>query len=291
MKDKIKDKIKYLYVFGAGCLWGIISLFLKPLLNMGFSQVQITALRCLVAAMILGIYMAINERHLFKIKLKDLWIFLGTGLLSLMFFTITYFYSMTYNGVCVAVILLYTSPVFVMLLSLLIFKEKINSKKIVAVAITIVGCVLVSGMAGGQYIGAVGIALGLCSGLGYALYSIFSRFGLQKNYSSMTISFYTFLFCGLGCLPFSEPLKMIARLDTEATLLFLGIGFICCVLPYLLYTKGLEQVENTKASVIVAVEPVIASLIGILVYHEQMTLSKLVGIALVLVAVIICSKD
>ncbi len=291
MKEKLKDKINYLCVFGAGCLWGIISLFLKPLLNLGFTQVQTVALRCLVAALILGVYMAVNEKELFKIKLKDLWVFLGTGLLSLMFFSITYFYSMTYNGVCVAVILLYTSPVFVMLFSLLLFKEKVTIKKIIAVVITILGCVLVSGLAGGKSIGAVGIILGLCSGIGYALYSVFSRFALQKNYSSVTISFYTFLFCGIGCLPFSEPLKMAIRLNTDSIFLILGLGFICCVLPYLLYTKGLEKVENTKASVIVAVEPVVASLIGVFVYYEQMTTPKIIGIILVLAAVIICSKD
>ncbi len=287
----MKDKLKCLYVFAAGCFWGIISLFLKPLLNMGFSQVQTVALRCLIAAFILGIVILINDKSLFKIKLKDLWCFFGTGILSLMFFSITYFYSMTYNGVCVAVILLYTSPVFVMLLSLLLFKEKITRKKIIAVVLTIVGCVFVSGIAGGQSIGALGIFLGICSGFGYALYSIFSRFALQKNYDSMTISFYTFLFCGVACLPFSEPLKMLAGLSTDAILLFMGLGFVCCVLPYLCFTKGLQYVENTKASIIVAVEPVIASFIGIIVYNEPITIVKLLGVILVLSAVVICSKD
>lgn len=287
----MKQKIKYLYVFAAGCFWGIISLFLKPLLNMGFTQVQTVTLRCLIAAFILGIVMVITDKNLFKFKLRDLWCFLGTGLLSLMFFSLTYFYSMTYNGVCVAVILLYTSPVFVMLFSLLLFKEKITSKKITALVMTIAGCVLVSGVAGGQSIGVKGIILGICSGVGYALYSIFSRYALQKNYNSMTISFYTFLFCGLGCLPFSQPGEMLIRLTPEANLLALGLGFICCVLPYLCYTKGLEYVENSKASIIVAVEPVIASFIGILVYQEQITVLKLLGVLLVLSAVVICSKD
>ncbi len=287
----MKDKLKYLYVFAAGCFWGIISLFLKPLLNMGFSQIQTVTYRCLIAAFILGIVMCVKDKKLFKIKLRDLWCFLGTGLLSLMFFTLAYFYSMTYNGVCVAVILLYTSPVFVMLFSLLLFKEKITSKKIIALVLTIAGCVLVSGIAGGQSIGLKGFLLGICSGIGYALYSIFSRYALQRDYNSMTISFYTFLFCGLGCLPFADSVSMIVKLTPQSILLFLGLGFICCVLPYLCYTKGLQYVENSKASIIVAVEPVIASFIGILVYHEEITVLKIIGVLLVLSAVVICSKD
>lgn len=287
----MKDKLKYLYVFAAGSLWGIISLFLKPMLNLGFSQIQTVTLRCLVAAAVLGVYMLIKDKSLFRFKLRDIWCFIGTGLVSLMFFSICYFYSMTYNGVCVAVILLYTSPVFVMLLSLPLFKEKITYKKLIAVVLTVAGCVFVSGAAGGQSIGFVGIVLGICSGLGYALYSIFSRYALQRNYNSMTISFYTFLFCGLGCLPFASPVSMALSLSPKAVLYSLGLGVVCCVMPYILYTKGLEYVDNTRASVIVAVEPVVASLIGVFVYNESVTAVKLLGVALVLSAVVICSKD
>lgn len=287
----MKDKLKYLYVFAAGSLWGIISLFLKPMLNLGFSQIQTVTLRCLVAAAMLGVYMLVKDKSLFRFKLRDIWCFLGTGLVSLMFFSICYFYSMTYNGVCVAVILLYTSPVFVMLLSLPLFKEKITYKKLIAVVLTVAGCVFVSGAAGGQSIGFLGIVLGICSGLGYALYSIFSRYALQRNYNSMTISFYTFLFCGLGCLPFASPVSMALSLSPKAVLYSLGLGVVCCVMPYILYTKGLEYVDNTRASVIVAVEPVVASLIGVFVYNESVTAVKLLGVALVLSAVVICSKD
>lgn len=287
----MKNKLKFLYVFAAGVLWGIISLFLKPLLNMGFSQIQTVTIRCLVAAAFLGVIMLVRDKSLFKFRLRDVWCFLGTGLVSMMFFSICYFYSMTYNGVCVAVILLYTSPVFVMLLSLLLFKEKITYKKLIALVLTIAGCVLVSGLAGGQSIGLVGIVLGICSGLGYALYSIFGRYAIQKNYDSMTTSFYTFLFCGLGCLPFSELADAVPLINARSSLLALGLGVVCCVMPYLFYTKGLEYVENTKASIIVAVEPVAASLIGVLVYHEEMTPVKLAGVVLVLASVVICSKD
>lgn len=286
----MKKRLSYIYVFAAGVLWGTISLFLKPLLAMGFTQVQTVFLRCITASAALGIVMLIKDKKLFKIKLWDLWCFLGTGLLSLMFFSICYFYSMTYNGVCTAVILLYTSPVFVMLLSLVLFREKITAKKLIAVALTVAGCVLVSGTGGGE-INPPGILLGVCSGLGYALYSIFSRYALMKNYSSVTVSFYTFLICGLGCLPFSAPIRAVEMIDLKGLLLILGLGIVCCVMPYLLYTKGLGLVENTKASVIVAVEPVAASLIGVFVYQEQMTVLKLLGIFTVLSAVVICSKD
>lgn len=69
----MKDKLKYLYVFAAGCFWGIISLFLKPLLNNGFTQIQTVSLRCIIAAVVLGVIMLIKDKNLFKFKLRDLW--------------------------------------------------------------------------------------------------------------------------------------------------------------------------------------------------------------------------
>ena len=292
MSEKIKDKINYLYVLGAGVSWGIISLFLKPLLNSGFTQIQTVAVRCLIAAAMLGVIMLVSDRKAFKIALKDLWCFFGTGIVSMMFFSISYFYSMTYNGICIAVILLYTSPVFVMLFSRILFKEKITVLKITAIILTVIGCALASGAGSAQSLTPLGFVLGICSGLGYALYSIFSRYALNRGYKSITISFYTFLICGVACLPFANFIELSGLFNNGKSIFCaLGIGIVCCVLPYMLYTKGLEKVENSKASVIVAVEPVVASVIGIAVYHENLTALKIIGIVFVLSAVVICSKD
>ncbi len=291
MLEKIKGKINYVYVLSAGVFWGIISLFLKPLLNLGFSQIQTVTVRCLVAAAILGVIMLVSDRKAFKIRLRDLWCFLGTGILSMMFFSISYVYSITYNGVCIAVILLYTSPIFVMLFSKILFGEKITVLKAAALLLTIFGCVLVSGVGGAQSLTFKGLLLGICSGLGYALYSIFTRYALIREYKSITVSFYTFLICGAACLPFANASGIPALISGKSILFALGLGFVCCVLPYMLYTKGLEKVETSKASVIVAVEPVVASVIGVAVYHESLTLMKFIGIILVLSAVVICSKD
>lgn len=292
MLQNIKSKINYIYVFGAGVSWGIISLFLKPLLNSGFTQIQTVAVRCLIAAAVLGIIMLVSDRKAFKINPKDLWCFFGTGIASMMFFSISYFYSMTYNGVCIAVILLYTSPVFVMLFSRILFKEKITVLKITAIILTVIGCAFASGAGSAQSLTPLGFVLGICSGLGYALYSIFSRYALNRGYKSITISFYTFLICGVACLPFANVIELSGLFNNGKSIFCaLGIGIICCVLPYMLYTKGLEKVENSKASVIVAVEPVVASVIGIAVYHENLTALKILGIVFVLSAVVICSKD
>ncbi len=281
----------FLYILLAGTLWGGISLFLTPLLEVGFTRIQGIVLRCGVAVLFLAGFMLIKDRDLLRIKVKDLWCFVGTGIISLLLFSLCYFYAIEEVGVGVAAILLYTSPAFVMLFSLGLFKEKITGKKILALGCTIWGCVLVSGVTGAQPIDWRGVLAGIGSGLFYGLYSIFSRYALQRGYKSMTISFYTFLFCLLAVLPFSGPWGTAPAVSLDIISYSIGLGVLACAMPYIFYTKGLEKVESSKASIIVAVEPVVAFVVGVVIFREGFGLFKLLGIALILSATVICSKE
>ena len=64
---------------------------------------------------------------------------------------------------------------------------------------------------------------------------------------------------------------------------------VTTVLPYLLYTAGLSYVENGPASVMASVEPVVATLLGFLVFSEKPTVSAFLGMALVLAALVLLS--
>ena len=69
--------------------------------------------------------------------------------------------------------------------------------------------------------------------------------------------------------------------------LALGTGIVTCYLPYLLYTYGLTGLETGRASIMASVEPVVATLVGALVFHESMSLLSALGVALVLAAVVL----
>lgn len=75
-----------------------------------------------------------------KINLRDIWMFIGTGIISVVLFNLFYLTTFTLSSLSVAVMLLYTAPVFVMLLSLLLFKERLTFSKILALCSTISGC-------------------------------------------------------------------------------------------------------------------------------------------------------
>jgi drug/metabolite transporter (DMT)-like permease len=61
------------------------------------------------------------------------------------------------------------------------------------------------------------------------------------------------------------------------------------VIPYITYNFGLAGVETGKAAIIASIEPVVATLIGVFVFHEKLTTGNILGIALVLAAIVMCN--
>ena len=276
-----------LSVIAAGVLWGIISIFIKGMNAGNISPLQILQLRALIASALLALFLFFTDKKLLYFQLKDIWMFIGTGVISLTFFSLCYFQTIIESGASVAVILLYTSPIFVILFSLLLFKERITAVKLIALVMTFAGCILVSGLGrNGGGITTKGFIVGLGSGLGYALYSIFSRYALRK-YHVLTIIFYTFLFSGISIIPFSGIAQSGGMLQPHILLYGAGIAVFCTVLPYLFYTYGMIKLETGKAAILVTVEPLVGTLVGCCLYGEPMTVVKAFGILLTFGAVIL----
>nr|WP_305119680.1 MULTISPECIES: DMT family transporter [unclassified Ruminococcus] len=128
--------------------------------------------------------------------------------------------------------------------------------------------------------------LGLGSGLGYALYSIFGKL-LADKYGSITITAYTFIVASIGVVPFSGLIpKMNLLLNPTGIFAALGLAVISTVAPYLLYTNGLRRIEAGKAAILATVEPVVAAIVGVVVFHEEITLSKLLGMLFIILAIV-----
>lgn len=282
------------FIVSAGILWGCMGLFVRRLNALGLASMEIVALRSVVTTVLMVLFLAIYDHSLLKIRWKDLWCFLGTGIGSILFFNFCYFKAMELTSLSVAAILLYTAPAIVMVLSYFLFKEKLTKRKILSLVMTFAGCVLVTGVLtdGGQISGA-GICMGLGAGLGYALYSIFSRYALEKGYHTFTITFYTFSIASIGSLFLADMGRVVqtAARDFGTALLCLGLGGICTVVPYLTYTLGLRYVENGRASILASIEPVTATLLGALVFHEELSVSGMAGVVMVLAALYIASSE
>ncbi len=290
MKKDNKALIGTVLIILAGCFWGSMGIFVRRLGKYGFSSIQIVSIRVTLAALIFALVLFLKDRAGFKLSRRDLPLFLGLGFGSILFFTVCYFTAIRMMSLSTAAILLYTSPIWIMIMSILFFHEKLDRRKLIALILAFVGCVLVSGIAGGEMT-PLGLLVGLGSGIGYGLYSILGTVALRK-YSSYTVTTYTFIFAAIGSWVICRPANMIKKISDVSNLGFLI--FFCCltavitaVIPFLAYTLGLERVEASKAGIIATIEPVVATLIGITAFSESLTLMSGLGIILVLSAVVI----
>ena len=290
MENNNKTMIGSILIILAGCFWGSMGIFVRKLGTYGFSSIQIVSIRVTLAAVIFVLVLLIKDRKGFKIILRDMPLFLGLGFGSILFFTVCYFTAITMMSLSTAAILLYTSPVWIMLMSVLFFHEKLNGRKLIALALAFAGCVLVSGISG-EGMTLTGLLVGLGSGIGYGLYSILGTIALRR-YSPYTVTTYTFIFAAIGSWIICRPADVLDKFLSAADIGYLVIfccltALITAVIPFLLYTLGLSSVEASRAGIIATVEPMVATMIGIVVFSEPLTLMSGLGIALILSAVVI----
>jgi len=279
-----------LFVLSAGALWGLLGVFSRLLGAAGFDSGGVLIVRCGIAALCFGVTLLVRDPGIFKVRLRDFWCFFGAGICSLLLFMYCYVNTIAMTSLSTAAILLYTAPSMVMLMSLAIFKERLTATKVLALLMAFAGCCLVSGLGDGEgALSALGVAYGLLSGFGYALYSIFARLAMDRGYNSLTVNFYSCLLAALGAALVWGPAETVRLMFAgwENFLLCLASGVVTCYLPYLLYTRGLAGMEAGRASIMASVEPVVATIAGMVIFDEKLTPSGGLGIALVLAAIAI----
>ena len=276
----------------AGCLWATLGLFVRHFNDVGLTSMEILEARNILSAAALFLFLGLFRRELLRVRAKDLWCFAGGGIGSVILFNYCYFQTIQRSSLSVAAILLYTSPIFVLLLSVPLFGEKLTKKKVFCLIMAFTGCALAGGLASdGMNLSWVTLLLGLGSGFGYGLYSIFGTFALRK-YQPLTVTTYAFLFGAAGALLLCNPAQ-IARVICESgqpgrlVLLITVTAFVTAVLPYLLYTVGLSRMRASAAAIMASIEPVVATTAGALVFGEALTVPAFAGIALVLGAIVV----
>ena len=276
-------------VAAAAVMWGTYGAFVTAISARGMSGNVIVFLRFLATCVPVGAYLFFTDRDKLRVNRKDLPLFLANGLASILFFTACYTAAIRETKIAVAAALLYTAPAMVMLLSAVLFREKLTARKCLCVALAVLGCALVSGLGRGEAgLTLRGLLLGLGSALGYSLYSIFSRLIQERGYSTLTNVLYTFSVATAAffvLILFDGTAGEIVMLP-GATGLALVCGLVTGLGAYLAYTTGLEQLEPSRAAQLATVEPVSAALLGAVLFGQTLSLPEMAGVALVVIAVV-----
>ncbi len=286
-------KFAPLLIVLAGCMWGTISLFV-----IYFDQMQITDniaklfIRCFGAVLMLSIFVLFYNKSLFKIKLKDIWIFILNGIIGTFGFNVLFYYNIATTSANFATVLLYTSPVWVTIISAIIFKEKVTPRKLAGLILCVIGCAFVSGLIGGlDAFSVTGLLIGLGSGLGYGLYTIFTGVAIRKGYEALTINVWTFLFATIGCIIFGVDFGQLGHaisLQPGFSIFYMLIyAAISSAVPFALYNIGLKYVEGGRAAIMAAVDPVVGTIGALILFAQMPTVYAWIGMVLVLAALVV----
>ena len=277
----------------AGACWGSISLYINYLDAAGLGTMQISFLRQLFSTLVFALIIFIRDKSKFRIRPGDLPLIMLVGLINGVLFNFFYFYTIVNSRASIAVVLLYTSPVFVMILARIFFGEKITGTKLIALALTVIGCVFVTGVIGEGYTPPpIAILTGVLTGLAYAMNNILTSMAVKKN-DPQTVTLYTLLFSFIFLIPFCGGRSLAAL--CKANPMILVIAFVMClvtgVLAQFAFSVGLKLIESGKAAIYGAAEPVVGTLIGILVFHEESGLLKITGIIMVISAILLIGES
>lgn len=291
----MSQKKGYFMVFIAGLLWGTIGIFSTLLGKMGLNASETSFYRLLSASVLLAIVLLIKGKgfSLFKISKRGLISCILIGIVSQALYNICYMTCVQTSGMSTAAVLLYTSPVFVLIISRIAFKEKITGLKILAILINVIGCVLT--VTGGNFttmsVATIGIIMGLLAGFTYGLLPVLSRIGAD-NENPFTSAFYGLMFGMVALFFIVRPYQGLSVPFTIPMLLvIIGFGLIPSATAYIVYFSGLNQVKETSiVPVLCSIETIAASIFGLILFHESFNLFKVIGVLLVFCSIIFINK-
>ncbi|PPS22782.1 DMT family transporter [Brachyspira murdochii] len=285
-------KIVPIFPILAGILWGATGIFIRKSAELSMNNITIVSSKAVTASVIMFVSIFLYNKSLIKIHLKDIFIFISAALIGMLGVNIFFNESVSFLSLSLAAVLLSLSPIFVLLLSYFLYKEKITLKKLISIILAFLGCILVSNILKSEVkISLWGIISGLLAAFSYALYSIISKKAMLKGYHSLTITLYAFIFIAIITAPLADW-NLIVDLIKKDNNIFIFIilhSLLVLILPYVFYTVSLNYMDTGKASILASCEPIAASVFGIIFFNEIPNIFSVVGIILTITALTLLS--
>lgn len=284
------------YAFGllAASSFGFIPLFSIPALQAGMNTSSVVVYRMFGSALLMAL-LALSKGHSLRIPLRQV----GTMALLAFFYSLSSLFlleSYLYlpSGVGTTIHFLY--PVFVTVVSALLFRQKLSTSALLSALLSLAGVALLSASTLGSLLDAgaehgkalVGIGLVLITVLGYGSYLILYGRSRVKQLDLSVSTFYMLLFTGLFCyLPLllrgNGVVQPIPDPGTALNLLLLCLVPTLCA--NLLLVKAIRHIGSTATSVLGCMEPLTAVMLGLIFLGEELQPLQYVGIAVIIAAV------
>ncbi|MBQ7978246.1 MAG: DMT family transporter [Candidatus Methanomethylophilaceae archaeon] len=283
------NKRHALLVLGMGnMMYGTIGLFTRYFDGIGYSALDIAFARLAITALVLLPILLFFNRELLKVGAKGLLFFLSFGVFKLLA-DIFFVYSLGNISLALASILQMMFPFYVIILSLFIFKERIDGRKLFAVLAGFVGCTLLTGstFATGN-IESMGIVAALISGLCIAIYILGGTFSYKRGYHPAVYLFYCSFLADLIALPFINHNLVVDTIFHPDVVPFLfGLGVIASLIPMFFDAWSAKYLSPTIISIVSMLEVVSATIIGAIAFGEVLGPLEIFGMLLVLLSILI----
>ncbi|SCY90895.1 DMT family transporter [Alkaliphilus peptidifermentans] len=280
----------YCMVALASILWGSMGIIGQMLYQQGLKANHIVFWKLIFGFIIILIYLLITDKTLLRIDKKGLMYLSLMGLICQASYNYFIFSAIAYTGIATATILLYTSPIFVIIMSRLFYKENITSIKLMALLMCMGGSFLTvtEGALAALKLNPIGIIMGLAAGFTFAITTISTK-ALVSRYSRWTICLYVFGFGALFAIPISNPLSILEINPGPSTWLGLFLlGLLPTALGYGLYITGISyNIEMSKTGILTTLEIIVAVVAASLIFGDKIWGYKLLGILMVFLSVII----
>lgn len=289
--DKSSDKIKGIfYIVIASIAFGIMPILAKLAYKGGANAINTLALRFTFSSIILFIYIKTKKLSL-RVSKEQIKLILFMGVIGYSMTSILLFVSYNYIDVGIAGMILHTYPLMVMILSIIIYKEKFKLKKFLYLMVTTIGVFIMLDVKVGN-INTVGVILVLLSALCYAIYVLGASNDKVKNIDSYVMTFYISIISaivgsttGIVTNSFNNPINFYGIIA------ILLIAFISTVVALMAFLKGVKLIGPTNSAIFSALEPIVSLVLGVIVLGESISIKIIIGSTIIILAMIELAKD
>ena len=262
-------------------IFGTIGLFRR---NIDISSGELAFYRAALAMVFIGLFLLVTKSRIPFAKIKRRIPLLIISGAAMAFNWILLFEAYNYTTVSAATLSYYFAPVLVTLLCPLLFKEKMTEKQWICFIMSTVGIVLITGLgtfpAGSNHF--KGILFGLGAACLYATVILLNKF--IKDVDGIHRTFMQFASAVAVLLPYvllTDGIN-IGKLDGKGLLLLLIVGLVHTGITYCMYFTSLKELPGQKAAILSYIDPLVAVVCSVVILHEEMTVSQIIGGALIL---------
>ncbi len=263
-------------------IFGTIGIFVKYI---GLPSGVIAAFRGITGAVVILLVMLLTGRKVdFKSIKKKIPVLLASGV-AIGFNWILLFEAYRFTGIPVATVCYYTAPIFVVIASSFIFREKLKSKQFICVLVALVGVALVSGVFQSDSSKITGVLCGLGAAVLYASVMIMNKFmGEVESYERTVVQL---IVAGLVVLPYALFTMGDITFNPKSAILLVIVGVVHTGFAYLLYFGAMKKLKSQTVAILSYIDPASAIILSSIVFMQLPTVYEFVGVVLIMSAAIL----